>query len=123
MKKIIIDKQSDIYLNSFTTLNCEANTTNNTSGFIIDIDEIKIQSYSNNNNLSFNKVLIPNKASTNTMTRTHKDKKLNYICSINPCQIYSFTINTTFLDTSNIFSTTNPPNGGKYILELFITPH
>ena len=29
----------------------------------------------------------------------------------------------TFLFPSNIFSTSNPPNGGKYILELFITPH
>ena len=124
LNKIIIDRKSDIYLNSFTTFNCGANTSYTKSAFIIDIDEIKIKSSSNNNNLSFNKIVIPNTSTRNIATRTHKGTKFNFICSINPCQINSLSLDITFLDKTNIFvEKDHTPNGGKYILELFITPY
>lgn len=80
---LIIDKLSDIYLDSLTTWNCNPNTTEEARGFILDIDQLEIKTNSNTVNF-YNKIFIPNSASNASQTTLHKTKKLNYICSINP---------------------------------------
>jgi len=85
---LIIDVLSDIYLDSFTTFKSYVNAySNNSTGmaFILGIDQFNIQSASTNSKM-YNKILIPNEETTATgaRTRTHKGRKMNYICSINP---------------------------------------
>ena len=86
----IIDKLSDVYLESFTTFNAEINTDTTNMGFILDIDQFNIQNNSTNKNI-FNKLFIPNEDSAGTSTIVHKSKKLNYVCQINPTKLYEIT--------------------------------
>ena len=55
----IIDKLSDVYLESFTTFDSLVNTATKNMGFILDIDQFNIQNNSTNE-LLFNKIFIPN---------------------------------------------------------------
>ena len=113
----IIDKLSDVYLESFTTFNAEANTVTNRNGFILDIDQFNIQNNTTNKHL-FKKIYIPNEDGAGTSTVVHKSKKLNYICSINPCKLRTLTTNLTILDGTTILA----PDGGRYIAEFVIKP-
>jgi hypothetical protein len=119
---LIIDKLSDIYLESFTTFNASANTSSNTAAFIISIDEFNIKSNSNTNaslslsnvmSKTFNNIVIPNESGGLNKTIVHKSKKLNYICSINPSRLTNLNIKITDLEGDNIFN-----NPSRYILEL-----
>jgi len=67
--------------------------------------------------LAFNKCVIPNLATAATGTTIHKGKKLNYICSINPCKLHTLTTNLTILDGTTIAS-----DGGRFIAEFVIKP-
>ena len=91
IEPLIVDRLSDVFLDSFTTFNCKANTSSDTSAFILDVEEFNIHSNSNNSKLAFNKCVIPNLATTATQTTIHKGKKLNYVCSINPCRLRTLT--------------------------------
>ena len=126
---LIIDKLSDVYLESFTTNNCTANTSPENMCFLLDINELNINSNSafnasknssgilNNTSgtYSFNRIVIPNETTTGTGTSIHKSKKLNYICSINPNRISSINGKVTNLDNEPIILDT-----GRFILELVI---
>jgi hypothetical protein len=95
---LIIDKLSDIYLDSFISNKQIVNTDTTTRymAFILNIDQFNIQSVvatnlygSDLNNKSFNmsrSIIIPNEASATTTT-IHKGKKMNYICTINPTKL------------------------------------
>ena len=104
-ESLIIDKLSDIYLDSFTTTRFKGNGGQHTSnmGFLLKIDQFNIQSvvatnlsvtptsedttYSNRVNSS---IFIPNEStgtSDVTDTVSHKGKKMNYVCSINPSKL------------------------------------
>ena len=95
---LIIDKLSDIYLDSFISNKQIVNTiiTTRNMAFILNIDQFNIQSVvatnlygSDLNNKSFNmssSIIIPNEAS-GTTTTIHKGKKMNYICTINPTKL------------------------------------
>jgi len=106
-----VDKLSDIYLDNFTTSYTgsylDFSNQPNKSSYVLKIDEFNIQSNSNDSTI-FNTIIIPNDYSTtptNTTSRkTHKGKKLNYICSINPCTISKLTGTITDLNNSNMFS-------------------
>ena len=128
---LIIDKLSDVYLESFTTNDCSFNEKSEDMCFLLDIDEFNINSNSafnasknssgilNNSSgtYSFNRIVIPNergKTATNK-TQIHKSKKLNYICSINPTRISSINGKVTNLDNEPIIA-----NTGRFILELVI---
>jgi len=126
---LIIDKLSDVYLESFTTSNCSINTKTKDMCFLLDIEEFNINSnsafnasksasgvlLSNNGTYSFNRIVIPNESDSSTGTKIHKSKKLNYICSINPTRISSINGKVTNLDNGPIFG-----GGGRFILELVI---
>ena len=84
----IIDKLSDVYLESFTTFDSLVNTATKNMGFILDIEQFNIQNNSTNE-LLFNKIFISNEdANGSEKTVVHKGKKLNYICQINPTKLY-----------------------------------
>ena len=123
----IIDKLSDVYLESFTTFNAEINTDTTNMGFILDIDQFNIQNNSTNKNI-FNKIFIPNEDSAGTSTVVHKSKKLNYVCQINPCKLYEITGSITDCQLDSTGSAgfilgTDAGNGvGRFIVEFVIVP-
>ncbi len=126
---LIIDKLSDVYLESFTTFNNTSNTTSENMCFLLDINQFNINSnsafnasesssgvvYSTSGTYSFNRIVIPNERNSDNVTNIHKSKKLNYICSINPIRISSINGKVTNLDNGAIFE-----SDGRFILELII---
>ena len=107
---LIIDKLSDIYLDSVLTHNCNLNGTNDNSGFCLRINEFNINSncasISSNQQL-FNSILIPNEHDSidkHFSTVTHKGKKMNYICSANPGKITQLTGKLTNLAGGSAYS-------------------
>ena len=125
---LLIDKLSDVYLESFTTFNSASNSASNVkAAFVISIDEFNINSNSNlyysgcmvtvvdlETTNVFNNIIIPNESASDTGTFIHKSKKLNYICSINPIKLGQITIKITGLDGEAMFTDQN----GRFILEL-----
>ena len=111
-----IDKLSDIYLDNFTTAYKGSsypgfNNVPNKSAYVLKIDQFKLDSNSNDQNL-YNTILIPNEYITtptaDTSRKTHKGKELKYICSMNPCNITELTGSITGLnDTEEMFINTN----------------
>jgi hypothetical protein len=128
---LIIDKLSDVYLESFTTNNCSNNTASENMCFLLDIEQFNINSNSAFNasrnssgniisttgTYSFNHIVIPNECNSSKSIGTfiHKSKKLNYICSINPTRISNINGKITNLDNKPIIT-----DGGRFILELVI---
>ena len=110
-----IDKLSDIYLDSFTTFNATKNDTSPKIAFVLGIDQFNINSNSNSGTI-FNKIIIPNDASTNSEARVHKGKKMNYICSINPETLTTITGSITDLAGSASFADSD----GRFIAEFVI---
>ena len=101
------------------------------SAFVLNINEFNIQTniagnveytppadpkdpyIRNDNNMSdiFRNIIIPadalSKKEENNITRSHKSKKLNYVCSINPTTINKITGTITGLDGLNMFNNSN----------------
>lgn len=114
-----IDKLSDVYLDSFTTKNCLSNDTNiNSMAFLLGINEFNINSNSGGNSNAFNKIIVPNAQSVPTgtqVTTSHKDKKFNYVCSVNPTTLSQINGTVTNLNNTTIFGA-----GGRFIAEFII---
>jgi hypothetical protein len=114
-----IDKLSDIYLDSFTTKNCLSNNTDiNSMAFLLGISEFNINSNSGGNSNAFNKIIVPNAQSVTTgaqVTTSHKDKKFNYVCSINPTTLSQINGTVTNLNNTTIFGA-----DGRFIAEFII---
>ena len=106
-----VDKLSDIYLDSFTTFDANINTARGSIAFLLGIKEFNINSNSNVSS-NYNKIMIPNSSDTapdegvDGKCITHKSKKFNYICSINPCTLSRITGNISLADGTKAFSTT-----------------
>tara|TARA_B100001287_G_scaffold274563_1_gene280118 strand:- start:4 stop:522 length:519 start_codon:yes stop_codon:yes gene_type:complete len=112
-----IDVLSDIYLDNFTTFHENSSGSFNTpekSAFVLNINEFNTQSNiagpdSKRNNI-FNNIVIPSdalsKLANTKVTKSHKSKKMNYICSINPTIISKITGKVTDLDGHDIFNDT-----------------
>jgi hypothetical protein len=133
---LVIDKYSDIYLDSFTTYNALQNTAIEASGFILKINEFSIKSNIassaslNSTGDDINRsnkvgcIYIPNSANSGTtgQTFTHKIKKFNYICDEYPQTITKIT--GTLTDSGDGAST--PAYGtafagtGRFIAEFLI---
>ena len=119
---LLIDRQSDIFLDSFTTFNALKNITSDPSpapahmSFLMGIDEFNIQSNSSNSN-SFNRIIIPNNAVSDNTVTTHKTKKFNYICSINPGKLSQ--INGTITNLADP-PVTSFSSDGRFIAEFMI---
>ena len=139
-----IDKLSDVYLDSFTTFNCVTSASSNTGddsgnkcAFLLSINELNINSNSGAKenqkasgstgtaiNVLFNKIYIPNAHSGTDGEQkavTHKNKKFNYICSINPTTLSQISGTLTDLsgDTGILKDITGSGGkGGRFIAEL-----
>ena len=110
-----IDVLTDIYLDNFTTFHENSSgkfITSQESAFVLNINEFNVQSNiageNDKRNKVFNNIVIPSDALTkNTVTKitkSHKSKKMNYICSINPTKISKITGSITDLDGGTMFN-------------------
>ena len=111
---LIIDRLSDIYLESFLTWHAATDAdgglngadTLDSSAFVLKINEFNNQGNSSEGN-TFNKIVIPHtiEASKTKYRKIHKSRKLNYICSMNPTTLSSLTGTITALDgTTGLFA-------------------
>ena len=132
---LIVDKLSDIYLDSFITFQAKPNDDNGSgthdsshhgynAAFVIKIDEFNIQSVSNkhpddsnaNDNSLNGSLIIPNEETSAPNVTIHKNKKLNYVCSINPCKLTTINGRITNLIGGNIFNAST----SRFIAEFVI---
>jgi hypothetical protein len=121
-----IDKLSDVYIESFTTFHALANTNVEKVAFVIDINELNINTSTNlystgtTTTNNFNKIVIPNEEGTaGARTKVHKGRKLNYVCTLNPSTISSLTIKITDLNNSTP-ATMFGDATGRILFELMI---
>jgi len=111
-----IDVLSDVYLDNFTTFHNASNdpifNAPAKSAFVLNINEFNTQSNvagedNDKRKDIFNNIVIPSDALTNnsadTVTKSHKSKKMNYICSINPTTFTKITGKITDLNGGDIF--------------------
>ena len=136
---LIVDKLSDIYLDSFITFQASPNDDNSdgtvetdhlgyNAAFVIKINEFNIQSVSNqisettvSNNSLTGSLMIPNEETSvagaaGKGITIHKNKKLNYVCSINPCKLTNISGSITNLKGTPIFN----EGTSRFILEFVI---
>ena len=108
-----LDVHSDIYLDNFTTYaKAKPTASSAKSAFVLRINEFNIQSnvagnasgatLSDNRGHMFNNIVIPADSFDIGIT-SHKSKKMNYICSINPTTITKITGTVTDLDGGSMF--------------------
>ena len=93
IEPLIIDELSDIYLDSCLTKNTKVANTPDNMAFVIKIDQLNINSRSNNSTINGG-FLIPNENTdyqNHNISVPHKSKKMNYICSINPTKLSQLT--------------------------------
>ena len=103
---LIIDRLSDIYLESFLTFHNKIQDVGsgiNESAFVLKIKEFNNQGNSSEGN-TFNKIVIPHVIPISDQTekyrKIHKSRKLNYICSMNPTTLSSLSGTITGLDVN-----------------------
>jgi hypothetical protein len=108
---LIIDKHSDIYLDSFLTHNSLICHTGDKMAFSLQINEFNVNSNvasSLGGQHIFNRIIIPNEHNSVEdifSAFIHKGKKLNYVCSINPSKLTKITGKITDLGGNSIYST------------------
>jgi hypothetical protein len=125
---LIIDKLSDVYLDSFLTHNSHVCHTGNKMGFALKINEFNVnsnvassdESDINSKQHVYNSILIPNEnndaAGSAFSCVIHKGKKMNYVCSINPGKISTITGKISDLAGEPIYYT-----GRFYIVKITTT--
>ena len=106
---LIIDKYSEIYLDSFTTMNSNIVNGSGNGAFLLKIDQFNIRSAvasSLHNNHISQAILIPNEhvnIGNNQTVVMHKAKKFNYVGDIHPTRIGRLTGKITNLHGEPIF--------------------
>ena len=121
---LIIDKQSEIYLDHLITYNCNLSHTAGTTAFCLKVNEFNIQtnvaSYDDTDkNTIFNSIVIPNENNVPENyfgAVSHKGKKFNYVCDINPTTLHSLSGKITNLDGTPAFH--GGPNGSVFTYAL-----
>ena len=129
-----IDSLSEIYLDSFITNQSKPSDDDGdgkvdsahigyNACFVVKINEFDIKSVSNSNtiiNASNNSLsgslIIPNEETSAQGITLHKNKKMNYVSTINPCNLRKITGSITNLKGESMFSNTN----SRFILEFII---
>ena len=108
---LLIDKQSEVYLDNFITFNSLLADSYQRSAFSIKINEFNIHQGAaiteDTSKNSFNNIIIPNEnrsVGNFFSTVSHKAKKYNYICDINPTKISSISGYITDLEGKPIFN-------------------
>lgn len=108
---LLIDKHSEVYLDNFITFNSLLADSYQRSAFSIKINEFNIHQGAaiseHKSKNSFNNIIIPNEnrsVGNFFSTVSHKAKKYNYICDINPTKISSISGYITDLEGKPIFN-------------------
>ena len=117
---LIIDKLSDVYLDSFLTHNSHLCDNSNRMAFSLKINEFNVDSNvassdSSSSQNMFNRIIIPNEHNNIDdifSCAIHKGKKMNYICSINPGKISKITGTISDLVGGSMYSN-NTSSGVK----------
>ena len=92
---LIVDKQSEVYLDNVSTFNSNIAQTPETGAFLLKINEFNMNSNvasTSHGGEIFNTLTIPNEHKTVSNNHTsviQKGKKFNYVCDINPKTIHS----------------------------------
>jgi len=87
---LIVDKQSEVYLDNVSTFNSNIAQTPDTGAFLLKINEFNMNSNvasTSHGGEIFNNLTIPNEHKTVSNNHTsviQKGKKFNYVCDINP---------------------------------------
>ena len=124
-KPLIVDKLSDVYIDSVSTYNSLLCDSNNRSAFSLNINDFNISSNvastTGGQNI-YNKIIIPNEnndvGNINSVV-IHKGKKMNYVCSINPGKITKLSGKISGLDGTSMFTTSSISTDARlYHLEL-----
>jgi hypothetical protein len=122
---LIVDKLSDVYIDSVSTYNSLLCDSNNRSAFSLNINDFNISSNvastTGGQNI-YNKIIIPNEnndvGNINSVV-IHKGKKMNYVCSINPGKITKLSGKISGLDGTSMFTTSSISTDARlYHLEL-----
>ena len=119
-----IDKKSEIYLDNFTTFNSNLAFDYKNIAFLLKIKEfnmnIGVASNTNNSNI-YNSIVIPNDNTSVLNYHTavsHKSKKFNYVCDINPTTITNITGSITNLEGEPIFHNSSSANPTQFTYVL-----
>ena len=123
---LLIDKLSDVYIDSVLTHNSVVCHDGTKMAFSLQINEFNVNSNSAStasNQSLFNRVLIPNDHSSIDDVHScvvHKGKKMNYVCSINPCRLSKLSGKVTDLSGGSMFSggTTSADGGALNYIKL-----
>ena len=119
-----IDSISDILIDSIVTYNMNDRDSIDRMCFLMDIDQFDIHLNTNlingssTNNGMFNKLLVPNECTTSSSWASHKSKKMNYVCTLNPCTISSLNIRITDLQIPGVAMWSID---GRIIMELIVS--
>jgi hypothetical protein len=124
-----IDKQSELYLDNFITFNSMLADNSERSSFCLKINEFNINTNCAADDVSqnalYNSVIIPNENRNidNFFTSvSHKAKKFNYICDVNPMTISSLSGKITDLEGNSVFhGDSDSSNGEKTYALMNIT--
>jgi len=106
---LIVDKQSEVYLDNVSTFNSNISQTPDTGAFVLKINEFNMNSNvasTNDSGKIFNSLIIPNEhknVSSNHTSIIQKGKKFNYVCDINPQRIHSLSGKITDLGGTPMF--------------------
>jgi len=119
---LIIDKHSEIYLDSFLTHNSLVCHTGDTMAFSLQINEFNVNSNvasTASGQNTFNRIIIPNEHNSTDDVFScviHKGKKMNYVCSINPCKLSKITGKITDLGGNSMYTTSTGKGHGVGLL-------
>tara|TARA_B100000900_G_scaffold408786_1_gene423621 strand:- start:2826 stop:3383 length:558 start_codon:yes stop_codon:yes gene_type:complete len=122
---LIIDKLSDMYLESLTTVNCQQGAKASTGriGFILKFDQFNINTAAGSTVDSegskiFNSVFIPNNSKKGEQENSvvlHQENQLNYICDVNPTKLFTISGSITDFDGGVII---NSGEDGRIVIKL-----
>ena len=128
IEPLVIDKHSDIFIDSFITFHTHSTegeetgykTSSSNAVFIMGIKDLNMQGVSNGSDSTYyNKIVIPNTYGTqdndNDKVTVHKSNKFNFVSSINPTTLSSLTISLTNNNKDEIGVT-----GSKAWLVLYV---
>ena len=119
---LVIDKYSEIYLDSFTTMNSNIVNGSGNGAFLLKIDQFNINSNvasSLYNDHIYQSIIIPNEhvnIANNHTVVMHKAKKFNYVGDIYPSRIGNLTGKITNLHGEPIFHSPNSSYNHTYAL-------
>ena len=103
IEPLVVDRLSDVYLDSFISNNISAADT--TTTFVLGVTEFNIQSVSNQSKYH-NKLIIPNTVEIAGPSNTvaHRATKYNFIGTLNPTTLSSLEISLTRADGTSAIS-------------------